>query len=114
MTVIQVVGPVPRFSRGRRESKSVDRRFGCSDTRSRSTGRRRLCTVNLSTNTIWEGDIGAIGEQFAYYKDKVGRQFISEAAKIRDKSHDFLILTGPDGARRAHICGSKIFELEIA
>jgi ubiquinone/menaquinone biosynthesis C-methylase UbiE len=50
--------------------------------------------VNFSTNTIWEGDIGANAGRYAYYKDKVGRQFISEAAdlsKIQDQSYDFLI-----------------------
>jgi SAM-dependent methyltransferase len=50
--------------------------------------------VNFSANTIWEGDIGANAGRYAYYKDKVGRQFISEAAdlsKIRDQSYDFLI-----------------------
>jgi SAM-dependent methyltransferase len=50
--------------------------------------------VNFSANTIWEGDIGANAGRYAYYKDKVGRQFISEAAdlsKIQDQSYDFLL-----------------------
>ena len=50
--------------------------------------------VNFSANTIWEGDIGANAGRYAYYKDKVGRQFISEAAslsQIQDQSYDFLI-----------------------
>ena len=50
--------------------------------------------VNYSTNTIWEGDIGAKAGRYAYYKGKAGRQFISEAgdlSKIKDQSYDFLI-----------------------
>ena len=50
--------------------------------------------VNFSTSTIWEGDIGANAGRYAYYKDKVGNQFISEAAdlsKIPDQSYDFLL-----------------------
>jgi SAM-dependent methyltransferase len=50
--------------------------------------------VNFSANTIWEGDIGANAGRYAYYKDKVGRQFISEAAdlsRVEDQSYDFLL-----------------------
>jgi SAM-dependent methyltransferase len=50
--------------------------------------------VNFSTNTIWEGNIGANSGRYVYYKEKVGRQFISEAAdlsKIQDQSYDFLL-----------------------
>jgi SAM-dependent methyltransferase len=50
--------------------------------------------INFSANTIWEGDIGANAGRYAYYKDKVGRQFISEASdlsQIGDQSYDFLM-----------------------
>jgi SAM-dependent methyltransferase len=50
--------------------------------------------VNFSANTVWEGDIGANAGRYAYYKNKIGRQFISEAAdlsRIGDHAYDFLL-----------------------
>jgi SAM-dependent methyltransferase len=50
--------------------------------------------VNFSAKTIWEGDIGANAGRYAYYRGKVGRQFIGEAtdlSEIRDQSYDFLV-----------------------
>lgn len=49
--------------------------------------------VNFSNQTVWEGQIKE-GENFNYYKDRTGYQFISEASdlsKIENEKYDFLL-----------------------
>jgi SAM-dependent methyltransferase len=54
---------------------------------------KNLDSCNFSTITEWEGNISE-GQNFNYYKNKFGLQFISEATnlnKIADESYDFVI-----------------------
>jgi predicted SAM-dependent methyltransferase len=54
---------------------------------------KRIDGVNFSSSTIWEGVISE-GENFAYYNNKKGFQYIAEAAnllKIESNKYDFLL-----------------------
>lgn len=54
---------------------------------------KSLDGCNFSTNTIWEGEIES-GETYAYFEDKKGVQYISEAtdlSQIPDSKYDFVI-----------------------
>lgn len=49
--------------------------------------------VNFSNSTMWEGSIDE-GYSFKYYKNKTGKQFISEATdlkKVNNNAYDFLL-----------------------
>lgn len=51
--------------------------------------------VNFSNDTIWEGKIKE-GLTFNFYKNKIGRQFISDGtnlSRISDDSYDFVLST---------------------
>ncbi|MCV7442343.1 class I SAM-dependent methyltransferase [Mycobacterium paraense] len=53
----------------------------------------RLDGVNFSTDTIWEGRLES-GENFNYYKNRTGHQFIADATDLSDiasESRDFLL-----------------------
>jgi predicted SAM-dependent methyltransferase len=53
----------------------------------------RIDGVNFSTNTVWEGSISE-GENFSYYNNKKGYQYISEASdlsKIESNKYDFVL-----------------------
>ena len=94
MTAIRVMRPIPRLSRedGNRNWGPTVWLFRYIIPIYRSA--TALDGVNFSNNTIWEGDIGANAGRYPYYKDRVGRQFISEAAdlsKIQAQSYDFLL-----------------------
>jgi len=54
---------------------------------------KRIDGVNFSTTTIWEGTISE-GENFSYYKNKKGFQYIAEAtnlSKIGNSKYDFVL-----------------------
>jgi ubiquinone/menaquinone biosynthesis C-methylase UbiE len=54
---------------------------------------KKIDGVNFSNNTLWEGKIEA-GNLYNYYKNKVGVQFIGEAAhleEVPDHSYDFVL-----------------------
>lgn len=54
---------------------------------------RSIDGVNFSENTVWEGSIKA-GQTYTYWKSKVGRQFIDEAADLKSvpsDAYDFLL-----------------------
>src|SRR5215216_66239 len=49
--------------------------------------------VNFSNETIWEGKIGE-GQNFRYFEDKTGHQFIDEASELKNISsqkYDFVL-----------------------
>lgn len=48
---------------------------------------RSIDGVNFSENTVWEGSIRA-GHTYTYWKSKVGRQFIDEAADLKSVPSD--------------------------
>jgi SAM-dependent methyltransferase len=53
----------------------------------------RLDGVNFSTQTIWEGRLES-GENFNYYKNRTGHQFIADATdlgELASESRDFLL-----------------------
>lgn len=53
----------------------------------------RVDGVNFSEETVWEGKIQE-GNNYRYYKDKIGHQFIAEGTdlkKIPDNSYDFVL-----------------------
>lgn len=54
---------------------------------------KKIDGVNFSNSTVWEGSISE-GENFSYYPDKKGYQYISEAtdlSKIPDDKYDFIL-----------------------
>lgn len=54
---------------------------------------KRIDGVNFSNETIWEGKIEE-GENYQYYKNKIGHQYITEATdlqQISDNRYDFVL-----------------------
>ena len=54
---------------------------------------KQLDGVNFSNNTIWEGQISS-GDNYNYYKNKVGKQYILDATNlsgIDSNKYDFLV-----------------------
>ena len=54
---------------------------------------KKLDGVNFSNNTIWEGEISS-GENYKYFKNRVGEQYIMDATDlsgIQSDKYDFLI-----------------------
>jgi ubiquinone/menaquinone biosynthesis C-methylase UbiE len=53
----------------------------------------RVDGVNFSNSTLWEGQLNE-GENYHYYKNKTGFQYIAEAAELdllKDKQYDFVL-----------------------
>lgn len=54
---------------------------------------KKIDGVNFSNETVWEGKIEE-GENYQYYKNKIGHQYITEATdlqKISDNTYDFVL-----------------------
>ena len=74
---IEIGGPSPIFSKEIPIYSAIDSLDGC----------------NFSNQTVWEGKINE-GNNYNYFKDKKGTQFICEASNLKDvpdEKYDFLL-----------------------